>query len=86
MKYGRTKVTSLSGETEVRFVAQPEGPDKPFPPFQLACSKRGIVISGNSGYIESPEDLRDLAKIVGEAWAEHEVLLKDAIKITDKMP
>jgi hypothetical protein len=86
MKFTQEKLSGLSGETEVRFTEEAKEDQAPFPPLVVTASKRGVMISGSSTYLETMQDLQEFAGIISEAWAQHKKLLGAQIHIAKAMP
>lgn len=83
MEFTRTKISGLSGNTEVRFTDTSK--DALYPPFTIVADKLGVRFEGRSNPITGMDNLEDLAKLVSESWKEHEAL-KPKIEIAKVLP
>ena len=65
MKFTESKVSSLMGHTEVRFVEEEKKE------FAIVASPMGMVFEGTSPPVENRAELNELAKTIGMAWNRH---------------
>lgn len=71
MKFTRKKITGMEGKPEIILTQQPEGDEKPFPPFQIIVSAKGVQFTGSSCLITDMQDLQDFAEVVSAAWKDY---------------
>jgi hypothetical protein len=84
MEFIKKKI-ELDGRAEVSFTQIPHTDEKPFPPFQIICTGRGVRLEGKSCTVTDMQDLQDFAKAVSEAWKQH-LMLKPKIEISQVLP
>jgi hypothetical protein len=67
----RAKVSSLSGDTEVRYTQQGDQPA----PFTVVASPKGVEFKGElKEPLSDQSDLEGFAKLVASAWKDYQTL------------
>ncbi len=69
LKFTRTKVDNLMGQTEVRFT-EDEAKE-----FVVAATREGVAFRGNSPTISDRAELDEFARVLSLAWKEHRGLI-----------
>jgi hypothetical protein len=70
MQFIKTKVDSLGGGKEWQYVEHTPNQASETR-FTIVADRLGIRLRGESGFIDSAEDLTVLAKAISEAWTMH---------------
>lgn len=81
MQFRKTKFSGIDGSTRVRYTVEKKGD---MPDFYIEASSTGVVFKGElvvaHGDVEEANkpfpnaELRPLAKVLGNAWTEHQML------------
>lgn len=72
MEFKKTKITGISGEPEMHYVEKSSHEASPLQAFRIIALPSGIQFEGNSPVIQTRTQLDKYAKIIGDAWTEHE--------------
>lgn len=89
MEFTKKKTVLPEGQVEWVYTQTPHTDERPFPPLQIIATRLGMRFEGRSCTITDMKDLQDFAKVISDAWVDHDKLLKSAVggvQITTEMP